>query len=294
MTVSRDQVTVVIPVLNEERAIGVVLRELKEHGYGNVLVVDGYSTDKTVEVANDNGVRVVYQHGRGKTGALRTAVERVDTPYLVVIDGDATYDPGGIERLLAHADRYDQVIGYRAEGRKNIPWLHRLGNWLITKAFNLLMGTGLSDVCSGIWLLRTEKARQLELNSSGFGLEVEVAAQVRDSVTEVPIGYRSRVGKRKLGTWREGLRILTSLVRLARAYNPVLLFSAVASLSIIPACIILGWVGLEVLLWHRWRETWLMLGTMLLLFATQAVAVSTISILLRRMERRIMESLRKG
>jgi len=293
MAVSKDQITIVVPTLNEEKAIGVVLEELKQHGYDNILVVDGYSTDNTVEVANHNGVRVVFQHGRGKTGALRTAVEHVDTPYLVVMDGDATYDPSGIERLLAHADRYDQVIGYRAEGRKNIPRFHRLGNWLITKAFNLLMGTGLSDVCSGIWLLRTEKARQLELNSSGFAVEVEVTAQVRDSVTEVPIDYRSRLGKKKLGTWREGLRILTSLVRLARVYNPVLLFSAIASLSIIPACIILGWVGLEVLLWHRWRETWLMLGTMLLLFASQALAVSTMSILLKRMERRIMQSLRK-
>jgi dolichol-phosphate mannosyltransferase len=293
VTVSKDQVTIVIPTLNEERAIGVVLDELKQHGYKNVLVVDGYSKDNTVKIANLNGARVLYQHSRGKTGALRTAVEHVDTPYLVVMDGDATYDPSGIERLLAHADHYDEVIGYRAEGRDHIPWLHRLGNWVITKAFNLLMGTDLSDVCSGMWLLRTERARQLELNSSGFGLEVEVAAQVRDSATEVPVGYRPRVGKKKLGTWREGLRILASLVRLARAYNPVLLFSAIASLSIIPACIILGWVALEVLLWHRWRETWLMLGTMLLLFASQAVAVSTVSILLKRMESRIMQSLRK-
>jgi len=292
VTLSKDQVTVVIPTLNEEEAIGLVLEELKQHGYDNIVVVDGYSTDKTVEVANHNGVRVVYQHGRGKTGALRTAVEHVYTPYLVVMDGDATYDPSGIERLLHHADRYDEIIGYRANGRGHIPRLHRLGNWVITRAFNLFMGNSLSDVCSGMWLLRTERARQLELNSSGFGLEVEVAAQVRDSVTEVPIGYRSRVGKKKLGTWREGLRILASVVRLARAYNPVLLFSAIASLSIIPACIILGWVGLEILLWHRWRETWLMLGTMLFLFASQALAVSTVSILLRRMERRILERLR--
>ena len=148
MAVSKDQVTVVVPTLNEEEAIGAVLDELKQHGYDNVLVVDGYSTDNTVEVANHNGVRVVFQHGRGKTGALRTAVDYVDTPYLVMMDGDCSYDPRGIERLLAHGDRYDQVIGYRARGRNHVLRLHRLGNWVITRAFNLLMGTGLSYMCS--------------------------------------------------------------------------------------------------------------------------------------------------
>jgi len=294
LTVARNQVTVVIPTLNEEKAIGVVLEELKRYGYDNILVVDGYSTDDTVEVVDHNGVRVVFQHGRGKTGAFRTAVEYVDTPYLVVMDGDATYDPRGIERLLAHADHYDHVIGRRAREKNQMSRLHRLGNWVITKAFNLLMGTGLSDVCSGMWLLKTESARQLDLNSSGFALEVEVATQmaIRGSLTEVPIGYRSRVGRRKLGTWREGLRILVSVVNLARIYNPALLFSAVASLSMIPACVILGWVALEVLFWGVWHSGYALTGMMLLSLASQALTVATISILLKRMEKRITQKMK--
>jgi len=293
LTVSKDQFTVIIPTLNEEEAIGFVLEELKQYGYNNILVIDGYSTDKTVQIARNNGVRVEFQHGRGKTGVLKTAIEHVETPYILMMDGDATYDPACIERLLAYADRYDQVIGYRVEGRSNIPRLHRLGNWVITKVFNILMDTRLSDVCSGMWIIKMETARQLELDSSGFALEVEVISQTRENITEVPIKYRSRIGKKKLGTWRDGVKIVMSIVSLARINNPVFFFSALASLSIIPALIILGWVAIEVLLAGVWHDILALLGLVLLLFASQAFTVSTMSILLKKMERRFLRSLTK-
>jgi len=288
MSITKDKLTVVVPTLNEEEAIGGVLEELAEFGYGNVLVVDGYSKDRTVKVAGQNGVRVVFQHGRGKAGAIKTAIEHVDTPYMLVMDGDHTYDPGDIEKFLAHAKEYDQIIGYRARNGV-MRRLHRFGNWVITKVFNVLMDTNLSDVCSGMWLIGTDHARHLYLNSSGFDVEVEVATQTAmdGRITEVPIRYRPRVGDRKLGTWREGVRILSSILNLARMYNPALLFSLVASLSIIPASIILAWVALEVLMLGVWHSGWALLGLMLLLIASQALAVATISVVLKRMEARI-------
>jgi dolichol-phosphate mannosyltransferase len=70
--ISFDEVTVVIPTLNEEAAVGKVIAELNEEGFHNILVVDGYSSDGTVNVVKGNGTRVLYQHGPGKTGALKT------------------------------------------------------------------------------------------------------------------------------------------------------------------------------------------------------------------------------
>jgi len=75
MSVGKHEVTVVVPTFNEEQAIGLVLDELVEVGYRNVLVVDGYSSDGTVRVAESRGVRVVQQNGHGKTGALKMALE---------------------------------------------------------------------------------------------------------------------------------------------------------------------------------------------------------------------------
>ena len=75
MVIGKDLVTVVVPTINEEQAIGLVLDELFEVGCKNVLVVDGYSVDATVKMAESRGVRVVQQNGRGKTGAIKTALE---------------------------------------------------------------------------------------------------------------------------------------------------------------------------------------------------------------------------
>ncbi|MCX8169448.1 MAG: glycosyltransferase, partial [Candidatus Methanomethylicia archaeon] len=88
--ISKDDVTIVIPTLNEEKAIGIVLDELLNLGYRNIIVVDGYSKDNTVKIAFEKGVKVIYQHGHGKTGAIQTALEHVNTSYMLVMDGDYT------------------------------------------------------------------------------------------------------------------------------------------------------------------------------------------------------------
>jgi dolichol-phosphate mannosyltransferase len=285
--ISFDDVTIVIPALNEKEAVGKVIAELNHEGFHNILVVDGYSDDGTVDVVKDNGTRLIYQHGPGKTGALKTAIDYVQTPYLLVMDSDFTYDPKDIWRLLNHGSRFAQVIGVRS--RSNIGLLHRLGNWVITRTFDLFFGVGLSDVCSGMYLLKTDVAKQLAFDSGGFVTEVEIAAQTAAeySVTEVPINYRQRIGKRKLSTWN-GFGILLAVVRMGRRYNPVLLFSAISALAIIPAVGILGWVGFQ-LFNGIWHSGWALMGVFLLLFASQAVAVATMSTLIKRSEQRITQ-----
>lgn len=287
---SKDDVTVVLPTLNEEEAIGQVICALKRSGYHNILVVDGYSADGTTKVAESNGAYVVFQHSKGKCGAIETAIDNVKTPYMLVMDGDCTYDPKDIEKFLAHCEKYDQIIGVRANGRKNIPRLNRFGNWLITKTFNVLMGTKLSDVCSGMYLVSTDIARELELNTTGFDVEVEIAAQTATMgrVTEVPIDYKRRVGLQKLSSWKHGFQIIRTVFGLARTYNPALLFSFLVALAAVPALFILGWVAFELLLYGVWHSGYALAGLMLLVLASQGLTVATISLLLRRMEKRIM------
>lgn len=296
MSVGKDDVTVVLPTLNEEKAIGQVIEELKRLGYRNVLVVDGYSTDGTAKIAESNGAYVVFQHSSGKCGAVETAVENVKTPFMLVMDGDCTYDPKDIESFLAHAGRYDQIIGVRVDGRENIPWFNRFGNWLITRGFNLLMGTKLSDVCSGMYLISSDVARGLELNTRGFDVEVEIAAQTATSgsVTEVPIAYRKRLGCQKLSSLRHGFQIIRTVFGLARTYNPALLFSGLVALAAIPASFILGWVALEVILYGIWHSGHALTGLMLLVLASQGLTVATISLLLRRMEKRMIRQTKRG
>lgn len=293
MAAGKDQVTVIVPTFNEEKAIGLVLDELYQEGYSDILVVDNYSTDATIKIVNSKEVKVIQQHGRGKTGALKTAIEHVKTPYMLVMDGDYTYNPMDIWKFLVHIENFDEIIGVRKNGAENIPRLNRLGNKVITKMFNLLMGANLSDVCSGMYMLKTEAARQMSLESGGFETEVEIASQMvtQGKVTEVPINYRKRRGIQKLSRIKDGFRIATSILKLARAYNPALLFSTLAATAFIPGIIILAWVAFRVIFYGTWHSGYALFGTMLLLFGSQGLAVATISVLLKRMEQRIKRRL---
>jgi len=210
-------VTIVIPTLNEQEAIGKVLDELFSRGLKNILIIDGCSSDGTLDTAKKYPISVITQNGKGKAGALKTAFEKVKTPYMIVMDGDFTYDPSCIDRILEHMQSYDQIIGARnLDDQKNISALHKFGNKLITKTFNALMGTSLSDVCSGMYSIRTEIAKAMDLSSTGFDVEAEIAAQIASSgrITDVPVNYRQRIGKQKLSTWKHGFKILSTILKL--------------------------------------------------------------------------------
>jgi len=219
--INKDNFTIVIPVLNEEKGIGKVIQDVKKEGYHNILVVDGYSTDKTVSIASKNGVKVIFQKGVGKTGAIKTAIQHVKTPYFIIMDGDCTYNSKDIIKFLPHIQKYDEVIGARTIGRKNIPILNRFGNWIINQTFNLLFGTNLIDVCSGMYALKTNFAKKMTFKTKGFDVEVEIAAQtaINGRITHVPIKYFKRVGKQKLRPLQDGIHILRTILKLAIFYN---------------------------------------------------------------------------
>lgn len=292
-TLFKDKITVVIPTLNEAGAIGKVIDELKANDYRRILVVDGYSTDSTAEIAELNGGKVVHQHGAGKAGAVKTALELVETPYVVFIDGDYTYDPADIWRLLNHSDRYSHVIGSR--NKKQIGRIHRFGNWVIAWTFSMLFAMKVTDVCSGLYLLETEEARKYNLEEHGFVAEIELAAQSASagSLTEVPISYRPRIGKEKLNTWRHGLEILYAAFKLARRYNPVLLYSGLAGLLVIPGSLVLLYVLLERLSHQTWHQGWALIGVMTLVVGAQAFTLASLTILTKNSERRLMEELKR-
>ncbi|MEM2454511.1 MAG: glycosyltransferase family 2 protein [Candidatus Bathyarchaeia archaeon] len=287
-------ITVVVPTLNEEKSIGQLIDELFAEGYRNILVVDGYSTDGTVEVVRSKGVEVVYQRGVGKAGAVMTAIEVVKTPYILVMDGDLTYDPRDIERLLAHAGGNDEVVGYRVN-RENIPLLHRFGNWIISLTFSLMFGRRIKDPCSGMYLLRTDVARRLELSSGGFDIEVELAGQIASMgrVAEVPVSYRRRVGRGKLRAWRDGSRILMAALRVAWLYNPIFFLSIIAALLAVPGALILLQQLTLRYIYGEWSLGWLWLGLILFIIGLQGLTVTVISLLLKRLERRIFQALRE-
>ncbi len=286
----RDAVTIVIPTLNEEEAIGPLIDEIHAAGYKKLLVVDGYSKDRTVEIARQKGAMVIGQHGKGKTGAVLVARELVETPYFLLMDGDYSYDPRDIDRFVAHAEGYDLIVGFRPRGSPNISRLHRLGNWILTKEFNILMGSSIPDVACGMYLMRMEKMQELLFDRHGFEVDQEITAQmlVNGKVTTMPIGYRKRLGKVKAPTWRQGFRALWAIIGIARRYNPVVLFGLLASAALIPAVFMLGYASYLYLFRGAYHSGYFLGSLMLLVIGGEGLTVATIGYMLRRMERKFI------
>jgi dolichol-phosphate mannosyltransferase len=158
------------------------------------------------------------------------------------------------------------------------------------------MGQRVKDPCSGIYLLRSDLAKRLEITATGFDVEAEIVSQsiVYGRVVEVPVRYRRRIGNPKLSTWGAGIRIALTALKIAWLYNPVLLFSLLGSAA--------GVGGLAILLWQlymryifgerAWSIGWTWLGLVLLIVGVQSFTVAVISLMLKRLERRVVQNLR--
>ena len=245
----RAQVVVILPALNEEPAIGNVLDRiptgpLHARGYGvSVWVVDGQSTDRTMDIARAWGATTFVQSGTGKGNAVRQALDeilarsrrdavRVER-YFVMLDADGTYPAEDIPRFVeALQAGEDVVLGTRLRGAVAdgaISDLNRLGNRLLSALASLLFGVPVSDVCTGMWGFREDAVRRFGLVAQGFDLEADLFASACERsirLREIPISYGRRIGAPKLVPVRTGLSIAWRLLmrRLnARASRPRIL-----------------------------------------------------------------------
>jgi len=272
MAVPRDQVCVLIPTLNEAPTIGGIVREFREMGFPHILVMDGNSTDGTREIAAGEGARVEVQTGKGKGRALSEAFSLIEQPYILMIDGDGTYDPAESDRVLAPLEKgYDHVIGNRLteENRPAFSRLNYFGNFLLNRLFKTAHSAFLSDILSGYRAFARESVLQMNLREVGFGIETEISAEaVRkgQKIAVVPVSYRKRPGtSTKLNPFHDGLKIAATIYQLAKMSNPLFYFGLIG-LVIMSAGLFIGvYVVLEWL--HQIEHLPLTILTMLLIVA---------------------------
>ena len=295
-----DEVTVVIPTLNEVRAIGRVLEEVLALGIPreNVVVVDGGSTDGTVEVASSYGVVVLPQEGRGKADAVRTALKYVRTPYVVVMDGDYTYPARYIPKLLEAltSGDCDLVVGARVLGEGSQGVLFRFGNRVLTAFFDIMFGARLRDVLSGMYASRLADLREVGFEMGGFSLESEVVAHFASlgRVCEVPIEYRPRLDPeaKKLRVVH-GLRIALDMLRLTWRYNPVFTIFALGALLLIPGLALGAWVGYHYLFTGVKYYVKGLIAITMTLVGLLFLALAIITLYIRRTELRLRRYIRE-
>jgi glycosyltransferase involved in cell wall biosynthesis len=217
-------ICIILPTLNEELAIGNVLEEIPHEaleGMGcqvDVIVVDGRSTDQTMQIARDKGARIIIEPREGKGRAIRTALEETKADFIFMLDGDYTYPATYLPSMIEILKDCPVVIGSRLKGRREQGALSRLnfiGNYILTWLANALYRTRISDLCTGYWGFRAEVIQNLKLRSEGFQLEAELLTQISKrgyKIGEVPILYRTRQGKAKLSGLKEGIRIAWLLI----------------------------------------------------------------------------------
>jgi glycosyltransferase involved in cell wall biosynthesis len=214
---------VVIAALNEEAGIGLTIAELLEFlGAVRVVVVDGGSTDRTVEVAKKMGAEIFYQHGTGKGDALAKGLSCINfaVDYVALIDADYTYPAEYVPEMIRILDdnpEIGMVCGNRFTSRMDPQALDNvfyLGNRVIAFAHNLLNGIQLSDPLTGLRVVRSEILKNWNVKSTGFDVEVELNHVVERqgfAIAELPISYRPRLGEKKLKV-RDGIDILKRIV----------------------------------------------------------------------------------
>jgi hypothetical protein len=221
----KTKVSVVVPAMNEAQNIGHVLEQLPEHLH-EVILVDGNSSDDTIEVARQfrPDIRVLVQSGRGKGDAFRTGFAAVTGNLVVMLDADGSADPAEIPRFIEALEAgADFAKGSRflpGGGSTDITGLRSFGNSVLSGTANLLHGTHFTDLCYGYNAFWARCLPFISLDVPGFEVETLINLRIAGAgmkITEVPSYELDRIhGESNLNTFRDGFRVLGTILREAR------------------------------------------------------------------------------
>lgn len=216
---------IVIPVFNEESIIGDVLSDLKNHGYGNLLVVDDGSTDHTWKILKhfaDSGVKIIrHRVNLGKGAAVKTAIAALSvepTDTFITFDGDGQHNVSDLKALCdARAKGYDVVLGNRFNQTTELPAIKRFYNFVANSLNYFLFGLKITDSQSGLRAYSGVVIKKLDLKCRGYEFDTEILMEIKKhnfSFTEIPVKINySTYSQQKLN--RQGLlNGITTLLKL--------------------------------------------------------------------------------
>ncbi|MDE1824239.1 MAG: glycosyltransferase family 2 protein [Candidatus Micrarchaeota archaeon] len=218
----RPSVSIVIPTLNEEKNIGVLIREIKRMLDGRnyeIIIVDGNSADNTAKIASGMGARVLLDDV-GKGSALIKGLRTAKGDIVVSMDADLSHEPRELALLIAGVEAgYDICMGSRfiPGGRtEDMTAFRRFGNWVFVTMVNVLFGAHYTDMCYGYRSFRKGIFQKLGLKEEGFGIETEInikAVKKGLSIIEIPSTEKMRnAGVGKLRTFHDGYVILRTIL----------------------------------------------------------------------------------
>lgn len=226
-------IAVVVPCHNEEATIAKVVADFRQAlPQATVWVFDNASTDATAARAREAGAQVRQVPLRGKGQVVRRMFADIEADLYVLVDGDDTYPaeaaPQMVQALLEH--HLDMLVARRVEApdpayRRG----HRFGNWLLTRCVRTIFASTFTDMLSGYRVFSRRYAKSFPAHAVGFEIETELtvhALELHMPVDEMAVNYRARPegSTSKLNTWRDGWRILRTIVRLVKSERPQAFF----------------------------------------------------------------------
>lgn len=300
--IATEDVCVLIPTLEEAATIGDVIDGFYQEGFQNVVVVDGGSEDDTREIASDRGAGVIRQSGEGKGQAVREAVRYIDVPYVLMVDGDGTYDPADAHTMiepLAHG--YEHVIGNRFADMDDdaMRALNGFGNRMINRAFRFIHGADYDDILSGYRAFTVDSFDRLSLDSDGFTIETELAVEcVKHGIdtTVVPVSYSARPeeSETNLHPIKDGGTIILALYSLAKTNNPLFYFGSLGLSGIVTGGLIASYVLWQWIQHGQGHEILAVVSAAAILLGVQLLMFGVLSdmlVTLHREQRRRLEQI---
>ena len=244
---AQPRIAILLPCFNEEAAIARVIAGFRKAlPAAAIYVYDNNSRDKTIEKARKAGATVRSERMQGKGHVVRRMFADIEADVYVMADGDLTYDPKAAPAMvdLLLKDELDMVVGTRQhEAKDAYRGGHVVGNRLFTGLLARLFGRSFSDIFSGYRVFSRRFVKSFPVLSEGFEIETEMsvhALELRMPVDEVTTAYGSRPegSESKLSTFRDGWRILKTILTLYRIERPVLFYGGIGALLLVAAIIL--------------------------------------------------------
>ncbi len=245
-----SKIAVLIPCYNEGTTIGKVVVDFRsELPEADIYVYDNNSTDDTVEMAKKAGAIIGYERRQGKGNVVRRMLREIDADCYILVDGDDTYPVENAKEMarMVLEEKTDMVIGDRLSAtyfEENKRPLHDSGNRLVRSIINRIFHSDVKDIMTGYRAMSRRLVETLPLLSEGFEIETEMTIMALDSgldIQQIPVQYRDRPdgSVSKLNTITDGCRILLTILKLYRDYQPLRFFSMIAALLVVIASIVL-------------------------------------------------------
>lgn len=231
---------VLIPCYNEELTIAKVINDFRRVlPDSEIYVYDNNSKDRTSEVAAANGATVVFEPRQGKGNVVRSMFRDIDADYYIMVDGDDTYPAEAAQDLLQPIidGEADMTIGdrlsngsYKSENKR---MFHNFGNNLVKGLIGRLFENDINDIMTGYRAFNKYFVKNIPVLSDGFEIETEMSIHALDKkflLKEVPIDYRDRPdgSESKLNTYKDGIRVVKTIISLFKDYKPLPFFSILA------------------------------------------------------------------